>query len=304
VTSLPMTQSGLDRISEFRKDETFIAEQWAKPAKFVVVGGGRLELANADSESGTIAKWMSTAPDPQLPDQDWVFLGLDSRGEAYFAVSGEVAGPNTVGLRDLAVVSAPDADEEMARLATAVGVLNWHEKHQFCPRCGTRTLPTVAGWERKCPADDSHHFPRVDPAVIMLVEDESGRALLARQARWPVGWFSTLAGFVEPGESFEAAVTREVAEEAGVKVVAHTYFGTQPWPFPSSVMIGFRATAVDSPTPTPDGIELLEARWFDREDLLAQCEAGNIKLPSRLSLSRSLIEDWYGGRLPGGWGDR
>ena len=302
MTPLPMTESGLDRISELRKDAAFVAEQWQKPdTMFVVIGGGRVELA--DDGEGTVARWHRAAQGT-APTGDRIFLGVDSNQTAYFAVSGEPGGSNIAGLRELATMSAFDAAAEMARLATAVGVLNWHEKHQHCPICGERTQVTAAGWERICPADGSHHFPRVDPAVIMLVEDETGRALLARQARWPEGWFSTLAGFVEPGESFEAAVTREVAEEAGVTVVDHRYFATQPWPFPSSVMVGFRAWAADSPEPTPDGVELVEARWFTAAELRRDCEAGLVKLPSRLSISRALIEDWYGGALPGGWGER
>ena len=302
MNPLPLTESGLDRMSDFRKDEAFVAEQWRKPdTKFVVVGGGRVELA--DAGPGTVARWYEAAQEPE-PVGDKIFLGVDSDHVAYFAVAGEPAGSNVTGLRELATMSAPDAVAEMARLATAVGVLNWHEKHQHCPICGERTQIVAAGWERVCPKDGSHHFPRVDPAVIMLVEDETGRALLARQSRWPEGWFSTLAGFVEPGESFEAAVTREVAEEAGVTVVDHRYFATQPWPFPSSVMVGFRAWAVDSPDPTPDGVELVEARWFTPQELLVECESGRIKLPSRLSISRALIEDWYGSALPGGWGER
>jgi len=147
---------------------------------------------------------------------------------------------------------------------------------------------------------DHQHFPRVDPAVIMLPIDSTDQALLGRQSRWPPGWFSTLAGFVEPGESLEAAVAREVAEEVGLTVVSSQYLSSQPWPFPSSMMLGFHAQVIDA-DPIPDGEEIAEALWVTHEELAAKCEIGEIKLPGRLSISRWLIERWFGARLPGEW---
>ena len=144
-------------------------------------------------------------------------------------------------------------------------------------------------------------FPRSDPAVIMMVTDESGdRALLGRQAAWPAGRFSTLAGFVDPGESLEEAVVREVAEEVGVEVTDVTYFGNQPWPFPQSLMVGFFARATTTEI-NVDEDEIEDARWFTREEMRAQAEDGTLVLPGGISISRSLVEAWYGGPLPGSW---
>ena len=157
---------------------------------------------------------------------------------------------------------------------------------------------------RRCVREGSKHFPRVDPAVIMLVENVRGHALLGRQSRWQTGWFSTLAGFVEPGETFEEAVAREVREESGVILDRTQYFASQPWPFPSSLMVGFRAWTDGFQPAKPDGKELVEARWFSRETLARECESGIVSLPPSTSISRMLIEDWYGNRLPGRWSRR
>ena len=148
---------------------------------------------------------------------------------------------------------------------TALALANWHATHRYCPRCGAPTEPTQAGWVRRCERDGSEHYPRTDPAVIMSVVDPDDRLLLGRGAHWPEGRFSVLAGFVEPGESFEAAVAREVAEEVGVTVDEARYLGNQPWPFPSSVMIGFAATTRETEL-TIDPVEMAEARWVTREE--------------------------------------
>ena len=148
----------------------------------------------------------------------------------------------------------------------AVALENWQRLHRFCSRCGERTVIAAAGHIRRCPACGAEHYPRTDPAVIMLVTDDQDRALLGRQVHWPEGRFSTLAGFVEPGESIEQSVVREVAEEAGVTVGEVEYVASQPWPFPSSLMLGFMARATSSEIHV-DGEEIHEARWFSREDL-------------------------------------
>jgi NAD+ diphosphatase len=154
-----------------------------------------------------------------------------------------------------------------------------------------------AGHTRRCVNDDSEHYPRTDPAVIMLVVDDDDRLLLGRQVSWPERRFSTLAGFVEPGESLEAAVRREVHEEAGITVDAVTYLGSQPWPFPSSLMLGFTAHARDTAVDRRDG-EIAETRWYTREGMLADIASGELLVSPSISISRRLIEHWYGGSLP------
>jgi NAD+ diphosphatase len=187
----------------------------------------------------------------------------------------------------------------------AIGLAEWHWATRHCPRCGGRLEPRQAGHVLRCADCGRDQFPRSDPAVIMLVTDgEPGspdeRALLGRSPAWPAGRYSTLAGFVEPGETMEDAVRREVEEETGVRVGEVTYFGSQPWPLPASLMVGFTGRAIET-TIDVDGSEIEDARWFTRQEMRAEAEAGTLVLPSGVSISRSLVESWYGGTLPGHW---
>ncbi|MEP6696452.1 MAG: NAD(+) diphosphatase [Pseudonocardiales bacterium] len=223
--------------------------------------------------------------DQVSPEADRFFLGEED-GRAFFAAVGAAdppRGADGAGLRD---VGALLSDRDAGLLVAAVGLANWHRTHTHCPRCGALTQMAGGGWLRVCPVDASEHYPRVDPAVIMLVHDGAGRALLGRQASWPDGRFSTLAGFVEPGESIEHAVVREVAEETGVVVTDVHYEASQPWPFPSSLMLGFTARAATGQEPVPLDGELAEARWFTRAELADR--AG----PPPVSISSWLIRAW------------
>ena len=203
------------------------------------------------------------------------------------------------GLRDVGLRLPED---ERGILAEFLALANWHRTHTRCPRCGTPTDVAGLGWWRTCPADGSEHYPRTDPAVIALLLDDEGNALLGRQTRWPEGAFSTLAGFVEPGESAESAVIREVAEEVGLVPTGATYIGSQPWPFPASLMLGYHATVAGvRPEPTPDGVEIAEARWISRDELPALCESREVRLPGRLSIAHHLVRLWYGEPLPDEW---
>jgi NAD+ diphosphatase len=186
-------------------------------------------------------------------------------------------------------------DDAGAGLFTAaLALTNWHATHTHCARCGTPTDIVQAGWLRSCPHCGAEHYPRTDPAVIMSVVDDAGRILLGRQAAWPPKRYSTLAGFVEPGESLEAAVRREVAEEASIQIGDVEYRGSQPWPFPSSLMLGFRAHALTTGAEA-DGVELASARWWTRQQFAADIAGRELMLPPRVSIARRLIEDWYGG---------
>jgi len=188
-------------------------------------------------------------------------------------------------------------ERDYALFVEAVAITNWHESHTHCPRCGTPTVVEQGGWVRRCFVDGNEVFPRTDPAIIVRVLDDAGRILLGSNAMWENNRWSILAGFVEPGESFEAAVIREVHEESGVVCTAPRYLGSQPWPFPASVMIGFEARAVaqgDVPT-TPDGHEILALRWFSRDELWA--ERDDLKLPGGSSIAHAIITEWYGGPL-------
>ncbi|MCU1479954.1 MAG: nudC [Subtercola sp.] len=189
-------------------------------------------------------------------------------------------------------------DRDAGAFTETLGIMNWHRSHTHCPRCGAATVVEMGGWVRRCPVQDIEIFPRTDPAIIVGIIDAHDRILLGSNALWENNRYSLLAGFVEPGESLEAAVVREVFEESGVRVVDPQYLGSQPWPFPASLMCGFLAR-VDPETADsvllPDGEEILDVRWFSREDL-TDLERAPL-LPGSASIARSIIEHWYGGPI-------
>jgi NAD+ diphosphatase len=207
------------------------------------------------------------------------------------------------GLRpaDLREAAALLNDRDAGLFTHAVALANWHATHTHCPRCGTPTVTVAAGHAQRCPADGSEHFPRIDPAVIMLVTDPDDRCLLARNRRWPERRVSILAGFVEPGESAEQAVAREVGEETGITVARVRYVGSQPWPMPQSLMLGFRASAAGDLELRVDDDEIAEAHWFSRDELRSALASREILLPPPVSIAHRLIESWYGEELPGVW---
>jgi NAD+ diphosphatase len=210
-----------------------------------------------------------------------------------------------VGLRGVLPHLAGEGAAQAPLVLHAIGLAEWLFSTRFCPRCGGRLHPLASGHELECEGCGKRQFPRTDPAVIMLVtsgEPDSAEelCLLGRQAVWPAGRFSTLAGFCEPGETLEDAVRREVAEEVGVRVGEVTYFGNQPWPMPASLMLGFTARA-ETTEIRVDEHEIEEARWLTRAQMREQAEAGTLVLPGGVSISRSLVEHWYGGPLPGSW---
>ena len=204
-------------------------------------------------------------------------------------------------LATLREVGALLDDTDTGLLTTAVALANWHDSHPRCSRCGEPTLVSAAGWSRTCPACGGEHHPRTDPAVIMAVVDDAERILLGHQTVWPPRRFSTLAGFVEPGESLEDAVRREVHEETAVRVGEVVYQGSQPWPFPSSLMLAFTARA-ETTEISVDGDELAQARWWSREELGLDVATEELLLPPPVSVARRLIEQWYGGPIRDGGG--
>jgi NAD+ diphosphatase len=234
---------------------------------------------------------------PALPPGA-VYLG-EAEGVPYAAVRGErsltVNGGSVdawAGLRDL---GADLGDLDAGLLVQAIGILEWHDRHRFSPLTGAPTTIERAGWVQRDPTTGAEFFPRTDPAVIMAVHDGGNRLVLGRQAAWPPGRFSILAGFVEPGESAEAAVVREVAEEVGLRVTDVRYVGSQPWPFPQSLMLGFVARVEGEDTLRPDASEIEEARWFTREELRAG--DGPRALPPSVSIARHIIDRWVAGEF-------
>ncbi len=201
-----------------------------------------------------------------------------------------------VGLRMVATVLN---DRDAGLFTEALGVLNWHASHAHCPRCGAATTVEEAGWVRRCPVDNSQVFPRTDPAVIVLITDADDRILLGSNAMWENNRYSLLAGFVEPGEALETAVIREMFEESGLRVTDPAYVGSQPWPFPASVMCGFTARLADDQQASdllPDGAEILALRWFSRQELQDAREW--MLLPGPSSIAHAMIERWLGASLP------
>ncbi len=307
---LALARGRLDRRAEVRRDPRLVERLRANPATRVLSLVGARVVVVDEGQSVRL----DLRPADDVGDADgrlWFYLGRDASGTDHLAAADPVPdddqrpesseGPSTTdgatrlaGLREVGLV----LDDTGAGLVTsAVALSNWHATHTRCPRCGAPTEPEQGGWVRRCTADGTEHYPRTDPAIIVTVTDADDRVLLGRNPGWPEGRFSTLAGFVEPGESIEDAVRREVAEEAGVRVGEVRYLASQPWPFPASLMIGCSALALD-PAITVDGVEITEARWFSRDDLLADCRSGRLLIPPGISISRRLVEHWFGGPLP------
>jgi NAD+ diphosphatase len=214
-----------------------------------------------------------------------------------FAARGprHVVGDRWVDLRE---IGAALNDRDAGLLTTAVALARWHDRHPRCPIDGTPTALVNGGWVRRCLTDGSEHFPRTDPAVIMLVHDGGDRCVLGRQAVWPEGRFSILAGFVEPGESAEQTVVREVAEEVGVVVSNLRYVSSQAWPYPGSLMLGFTAEGDPAAPLRPDTEEIADARWFTRSEILAALAgepALDFGLPMPSSIAHFLISGWATG---------
>jgi NAD+ diphosphatase len=259
-----------------------------------------LEAQRADSSAGAVLMsdqgvWIDAGRlvlEP--PGAEAVFLGVMD-GAPLFAEWVEGAGSPRgapAGLRE-AATELPAADAALA--AYAGSLLAWHRRHRFCANCGAPTEPRDGGHERVCPSCEAHHFPRTDPVVIVRVSDGGDGLLLGRQARWPEGRFSLLAGYVEPGETLEEAVRREVLEESGVALESVTYLASQPWPFPSSLMLGFGAIA-ERGDPSPRDDELADVRWFERSEVEAAARGeGEVKLSPPYSIARRLIDAWLAG---------
>ena len=290
-----------NRMGLQRTDEEWLAARMADPAtRVLVVAGNRLRPVDGAIE------WVT--PD-RAPDGTLVLLG-DRDDVVHLAV---IVSPDDapgdpgewVPLRDVLSVLAESAPDQAPLLMHAIGLAEWHHSTRFCPRCGGTLVSRAAGHELRCSQCDRAQFPRTDPAVIMAItvgDGEDEAILLGRNTSWPVGRWSTLAGFCEPGETLEDAVRREVHEEVGVRVGEVSYFGSQPWPLPASLMLGFTGRAVSTEIDV-DGAEIEEARWWTRAEFEAAARSGELVVPRGVSISSSLIQSWFGRPLDGpGWG--
>ena len=283
----------VDRSGERRKDSDWLAEALSNgETRFVPVWGERC-LVSGDPPGVVLLSHAEIAD--YVRDDNVIFLGL-FRHQPAFAVSIErtvdVPFSDRGEFKDLRFLGTVLPADEANLVAHARALVIWHDATLYCPRCGSASQPAAGGNTRRCCNPDcaQEHFPRTDPAIIVLVAN-GDRCVLGRQASWPEGLYSTIAGFVEPGESLEDAVRREVYEETNIRVGDVRYHSSQPWPFPSSLMLGFIAVATSSEVRLNDG-ELQDARWFSREEL----SGGQVGLPFRISIARRLVDYWLGSR--------
>lgn len=314
--SVPLARHLLDRDADARSRDGLLDQLLGDPGtRVIAVHNGRALMTGADA----VPALALLAPDAAVGAEQYLYLGRTTDDEVGDHAVGTASVPLGTPLvaaivgDTLAAAIEPDAAAWMALRAAApllsdsdaglfaeiVAIANWHGTHGYCPRCGTATEPQQAGWVRHCPKDDIDIFPRTDPAVIVLITDADDRVLLGSNANWTPGRYSLLAGFVEPGESLEHAVIREMKEEAGVDVVDPRYRGSQPWPFPASIMLGFHARLSADQAPesvVPDGVEIVDLRWLSREQLASP--GAGVLLPGAASIARALLEDWYGGPIP------
>lgn len=285
------TCSPIDRAEPLRRDEATLAALRDDPQ----VRWLALDALRPVMMAGEGAPRIAWRPGP--PPDGAVLLGLLD-GAPAFAAAGEArtaAGETALEARSAAMLCPAD---EAAIIAQARSLIDWHARHPFCAACGAPSTMRRGGQIRACPACGAEHYPRVDPVAIMLVTDDAGRALLGRSARMPPGFVSALAGFIEPAESLEEAVRREVAEEAGVEVGAVRYLASQPWPFGSQLMLGCLARATATAIRI-DRHELEDAFWASRAEVAAALAGqGRFSLPPRLAIARVLIEAWLAGVEP------
>lgn len=305
LSDLALSRSVLDRKNVRRTDPKLFDALWDDERTRIMVlhrgktllKGGRVRLFQTDDvTAGTLRVFLGQTleDDPDLPPgSPIVGQVLSDRSAAELEPDDD----KWHGLRDV----MPDLPERDAGIFVQMqAIANWHATHSYSPRHGGMTLVEQGGWVRRDVDGGTEYFPRTDPAVIMTVihkpDDGEERLLLAHNANFPDGRYSTLAGFVEPGESLEDAVIREVHEETGIEVSAPRYLGSQPWPFPASLMLGFTAEAVTTHIEV-DGDEISEARWFTRGELRAAVAAGEVSIPTSFSIASNLIERWMGGPI-------
>jgi len=295
--------SPINRESELRSDAAKLAQLW-KTAQIIHLVDARLS-AGDDSLTFIDAAAVKAAQEIFV-EGDRFFLGVGrDDNQAYFAWNTTWINPpeddgteefemrKYEGFKTLREVGGNLDADELALGMHAVGLANWHWTHTHCARCGAKTVSDLGGSVRVCPEDATQHHPRTDPAVIVLVKDKEDRILLGHQPSWPDKRFSTFAGFVETGESFEECVSREVFEEAGVYLHNINYLTSQPWPFPASIMIAFEGITQRPEEARPDGTEITEVRWISRDEMKDAVIAQDILLPPKISVARRMIETWY-----------
>jgi NAD+ diphosphatase len=284
LLNLPLSRSTLDRAAHLRADQAAIDELW-KRAKVIEMLGDKFKVTTSGLN-------FQSSKDVE---GERYFLGLDNDGVPYFVTHRSTDQKEfPEDFKSLRTIGALLNSLEIGAAVHALALTQWHEVHQKCSKCGASTHPTFAGAVRECDVCEASHHPRTDPAIIVLVKDTSDRILLGRQKIWPAKRFSTFAGFVEPGESFESCVSREVLEECGGQVTEMNYLGSQPWPFPASIMIAYEATISNPDSVKADGEEIEEIIWLSRSEIKEKCDSGELLLPPIISVARAMINAWYG----------
>jgi NAD+ diphosphatase len=286
LRDIPLCAGTHDRAAPRRRDDAWLAEaRQAATTRVVAVRGASDLLVEAASRLAAV--------DPRaLPaEAELTFLGVDEAGAAVFVLDAEEAEPakSPHEFQELRLAGAALPAGDAALAVQAVAMVNWHRRHRFCGVCGGPTQSEEAGHSRRCASCGAQHFPRTDPAVIMLVA-AGDRCVLSRRPGSPANRWTVLSGFVEPGETPEAAVVREVSEEVGVRVTRARYLGSQPWPFPASLMLGYEAEADYGELAIDE--ELVDARWFSRAEIHAAIRDGSLLFPPSVSISRQLIWTW------------
>jgi NTP pyrophosphohydrolases containing a Zn-finger, probably nucleic-acid-binding len=284
--NLPLAAAEVDRAAHLRSDLTYLNSAWAQAS--VLLFSDEKFATEKDQLLFTAGQSLGT-----YLDQSDYFLGVKDSKPFFVRHLTSIHGLSNE-FKTLREVGAFLSARDIGLAVHAQGLANWHKKHPRCAICGEKTVVVLAGAVRRCPADQSEHYPRTDSAIIVLVKDDQDRVLLGRQKVWPKNRFSTFAGFVEPGESFENCVTREVMEEAGVKLKEINYLGSQPWPFPASLMIAFEAITTTPELARPDGEEIEEIRWFTRDEMKSAIAEKTLILPLEISVARQMIKAWYG----------
>ena len=282
---LPLAAAEVDRSAHLRSDEAYLQSSW--PNALVL----QFSSERFATQSNQLA-FVKGASLGEYDSQSDYFLGVKD-GENFFLrhLNDETSKSEFKSLRAIGSFLSP---RDIGLAVHAQGLANWHSKHPRCSLCGGPTVVVLAGAVRRCPTDQSEHYPRTDSAIIVLIKNDKDQILLGRQKVWPKYRFSTFAGFVEPGESFEHCVIREVREEAGVELTKINYLGSQPWPFPASLMIAFEAITNTPELARPDGDEIEEIRWFSREDMKSAILDKSLILPFEISVARQMINAWYG----------
>ena len=301
MSAINSQPSRIDRSSHLRENPATLDLLWLK-AQILHIAQGRIGAEgylSADRVAALIASG-------EFKVGSRYFLGLDAlTGDPYFAWDTQWSVAKTddemnVGFTTLREVGASLSDIDVELALHGFALSNWHRAHPCCAKCGAPTRVDLGGAVRVCDVDKSQHHPRTDGAVIVLIRDNDDRILLGHQPVWPEGRFSCFAGFLEPGETFEQCVAREVFEESGVSVREINYLGSQPWPFPASIMISFDAVTDFPDAARPDGTEITEVKWFTRDQLRAEAKAGTLLLPPTISVARKMIERWLGETAHGG----